>query len=139
MVSEDEIRAEMCSLTSWGLIREAVLSTSFVVCLYTVSLSDPSLWHALTHHHDLLPSQARSRKDSIRHVVQSYNFNKNYNYGAFAICSSHIRQGVHQNASPRIVRLLLCFLRSRLSFFNFPSQFSAAQFILFRAIILMPW
>ena len=55
----------------FSLIREAILSTSFVVCLYTVSLSDPSLWHALTHHHDLLPSQARSRKDRIRHIVQS--------------------------------------------------------------------
>ena len=39
--------------------------------LYTVSLSDPSLWRALTHHQDLLPSQARSRKDTTRHIVQS--------------------------------------------------------------------
>ena len=55
-----------------GLIREAILSTSFVACLCTVSLSDPSLWHALTHRHDLLPSQARSRKDTTRHIVQSW-------------------------------------------------------------------
>ena len=27
--------------------------------------------------------------------------------GAFAICSSHIRQGGHQNASPLVVRLLV--------------------------------
>ena len=27
-------------------------------------------------------------------------------FGALAICSSHIRQGVHQNASPRVARFL---------------------------------
>ena len=42
--------------------------------------------------------------------------------GAFAICSSHIRQGGHQNASPLVARLLVwnCYRASWVTSFSIP-------------------